>query len=157
MVIQRIQTLLLLVAAIVMGCFAFCSIGHVTAEQFTLSFSSLGFQYEGIATEGAPTGWFQHTWPFFVVSLLASLLPLIAIFFFKNLKFQKQLTFVSILFDIVSLCLALGFGFNAIENSTVEWNYCVISMPLIAVVFLWLASRYINRDKRLLESVDRIR
>ena len=157
MVIQRIQTLLLLLAAIVMGCFTFCTVGQVSTEQYTFALSSLGLQYEGIATDGAPTGWFQHTWFFFTVSLLGCLLPLISIFFFKNLRFQKQLTLVSALFAVASLCVALTLGYNTVADSRVEWNYGMMCAPVIAVVSLCLAWRYINRDKKLLSSADRLR
>lgn len=157
MVIQRWQSLLLLVASAVMACFTLCNIGQIATADYTFNLSSLGFSYEGIPTDGAPSGWFQHTWYFFVVSVLSTVLPLIAIFTFKNFKLQKQLTVVSILFALANLCIALLIGYNAIENASVSWNYSLLCAPVIAVISLWLAWRYICRDQKLLASTDRLR
>ena len=80
MVIQRWQSVLLLVAAVVMGCFTFCSLGQVQTTDFTYNFTSLGFSQEGIATGGVDVNY--HTWYFFVLSLTTVSLLLIDIFLF---------------------------------------------------------------------------
>ena len=147
MVIQRWQSLLLLAAAVAMACFAFCTIGQISTADYSLALSSLGFSYEGIPTGDAPSGWFQHTWYFFAVAILGTILPLSAIFMFKNFRLQSMAGF----------CIALLLGYNAIDESAVSWNYSVLCAPVIAVVALWLAWRYICRDQRLLASTDRLR
>ncbi len=157
MVIQRIQTLLLLLAAIVMGCFCFSEIGQVSTADFTFSFNSLGFTYEGTPTDGAPTGTYFHTWYFFCLSILCVLMPIVAIFLYKNLSLQKKLVVFSMLFTIAAFCVALLLGQTAIDASTINWNYTVMCAPVLALISLWLAWRYINRDQKLLASVDRIR
>ena len=55
MVIQRWQSVLLLIAAVVMGCFTFMSLGQVQLPDYTCNFTTLGFDIEGIATDGGPT------------------------------------------------------------------------------------------------------
>ena len=157
MVIQRWQSLLLLAAAVAMACFASCTIGQISTADYSLALSSLGFSYEGIPTGDAPSGWFQHTWYFFAVAILGTILPLSAIFMFKNFRLQKQLTIVSMLLSMAGFCIALLLGYNAIDESAVSWNYSVLCAPVIAVVALWLAWRYICRDQRLLASTDRLR
>lgn len=157
MVIQRWQSLLLLLAAAVMACFSFATIGQINTETETYLFSALGFKYAGIATDDAPTGYALHTWYFFVLSILCVVMPLIAIFMFKNMKLQKKLVVFSILFTIADFCVALLLGYSAIEASSVSWSYSMLCAPILALFALWLAWRYICRDQKLLASVDRFR
>lgn len=89
MVIQRWQSLLLLVAAAVMGCFSFCSLGQIQTADFTYNFTSMGFYQEGIPTNGVSAQIF-HTWYLFAVTFTSMLLLLIDIFLFKNLPLQKK-------------------------------------------------------------------
>lgn len=157
MQIQRWQSVMLLIAAAVMACFTFCTVCQIATPTETLSLSSLGYHYEGIPTDGAPSGWFQHTWYFFILSLLCIAFPLTAIFLYKNLKLQKRVTAVSILFAMADFCVAVILGSNVIENGEASFNYSVMSAPVIAAIALWLAWCYISRDQKLLASVDRIR
>lgn len=158
MVIQRWQSLLLLLAAAVMACFTFCPISQINTADFTLSLQSMGFKYVGEATGGAPTGWQSHTWYFFTLSLLCVIMPLIDIFMYKNLRLQKRLAIFSILFVIADFCVGWMLTAYTIEGiSTIEWNYTLFCAPVLAVVALWFAWRYINRDQKLLASVDRLR
>ena len=101
MVIQRWQSLLLLVAAAVMGCFSFCSLGQIQTADFTYNFTSMGFYQEGIPTNGVSAQIF-HTWYLFAVTFTSMLLLLIDIFLFKNLPLQKKVCLVSLLFIIAS-------------------------------------------------------
>lgn len=154
MVIQRWQSVLLLVAAAVMGCFTFCSIGQVQTTDYTYDFTSLGFFQEGEATGGVVENF--RTWYFFALSLTTTLLLLIDIFLFKNLPLQKKVCLVGILFTIASGATALCLGYNAIEGGTVGWNAVVIC-PLIALVGAILAYGCMVRDHNRLKAVDRIR
>lgn len=157
MVIQRIQSLLLLLSAVVMGVFCFAELAQLSTPDFTFGFDCMGFTYEGEATDGAPSGIYINTWYFFVLSLLCVLMPLVAIFLFRNLRLQKQLAVFSMLFDMAAFCVALLLGYTAIADGSVSWNYTLMCAPWLSVLSLWLAWRYINRDQRLLVSVDRIR
>ncbi len=68
MVIQRWQSVLLLIAVIVMAAFTFMSLGQIQLPEYTLNFTTLGFYIEGEATNGAATGYVANTWLFFIVS-----------------------------------------------------------------------------------------
>lgn len=155
MVIQRWQSLLLLVAAAVMCCFTFCSIGQIQTTDYTFNFTSLGFYQEGIPTDGEPAT-VTHTWYFFVLSLTTTVLLLIDIFLFKNLPLQKKVCLVSILFIIASgvTCLCLGYG--VVAGAFVNWSAVVIC-PLIAIVAAIMAWTCMQRDHNRLKAVDRIR
>lgn len=125
MVIQRWQSLLLLVAAAVMGCFSFCSLGQIQTADFTYNFTSMGFYQEGIPTNGVSAQIF-HTWYLFAVTFTSMLLLLIDIFLFKNLPLQKKVCLVSLLFIIASSATVAYLGYQSFSwwrNWLVFSNY----------------------------------
>lgn len=156
MVIQRWQSVLLLIAAALMACFSFMSLGQMQLSEFTLNFTTIGFSYEGIPTDGAPSGYYMHTWIFFTVSILSALLPLMAIFCFKNLKLQKNLCLIEVLILIAVAGVGAGYGYYGIPEGEVSWSSLIIA-PLIAFVADVMAYNRISHDQRLLRSADRIR
>lgn len=158
MVIQRWQTVFLLIVAVMMGCFTFCSLGQVQMSEQTLNFTTLGFTYEGEATGGAPTGYFQHTWVLFVISLVSAFLPLINMFMYKNMKLQKTVCAIEgmLLLAILAAGCAYGYYNEALEGNIVSWSSIIISWP-VAFVADMLAWMRINSDQKLLRSADRLR
>ena len=79
MVIQRWQSVFLLIAAILMGIYSFSPIAAVTVADTTSEVSMLGSGENG------------YMWGFFGISLLTTLLALVTIFRYKALKQQKML------------------------------------------------------------------
>ncbi len=156
MVIQRWQSVLLLVAAVMMGVFSFASLGQVQTTEFSLNFTSLGFTYEGETTDGAPSGYFLHTWYFFILSIVTSFLYILDIFLFKNFRLQKSVCAVAILFTIASAAVAAGIGYCSVEGYQVSWS-SVALCPLLALIAAIMGLRAIRRDEALLRSVDRLR
>ena len=156
MVIQRWQSVLLFVAALCMGFFTFMSLGQVQLLDSTLNFSTFGFSYEGMPVDGAPTGFLPRTWGFFILSLLSCLLPLINIFMFKNLKLQKRLCMIEILFLIAVIATGAIYAYTGIDNGAISWSSLVCA-PFIALMADILAFNRINADDRLLKSADRLR
>ncbi len=76
MVIQRWQSVLLLITTVMMGIFTFLSLGQIQLPEYTLNFTTLGFCIEGDATNGAQSGFVAHTWVLFILSLMSCILPL---------------------------------------------------------------------------------
>lgn len=156
MVIQRWQSVLLFITAIMMACFTFMSLGQVQMSQYTLDFTTLGFEIEGEATDGAMSGFFMRTWIFFAVSLLSAVIPLINIFLFKNLSFQKTVCLLELVILVAVVCSGCAYGYFGIPGSQVSWS-SLIAAPLIAFVSDVMAYNRIGRDMRALRSADRIR
>ncbi|MDE6577983.1 MAG: DUF4293 domain-containing protein [Muribaculaceae bacterium] len=156
MVIQRIQSLLLLAAAVMMGIFTFCSLGQVQTTDFTFNFTSLGFFQEGIPTDGAPEHNYYSTWYFFILSLTTTILLTLDIFLFKNLNLQKKVCLISILFIVASAATGATLGYGAIPGGTIVWTSLVCA-PFIALIATIMAYNRIQRDHNMLKSVDRIR
>ena len=140
MVIQRKQSLFLLITAILMGVFAFMpSLWDANGNTI------LGGYREGI--DMLP----------FVLSCLIALLSFITIFKFKSLRFQKILCVVNILLIIATLAticvIALMHKDCDLLGSMTYYNI----LPLLAIIFLLLAHKGISHDQRLLSGSSRIR
>lgn len=156
MVIQRWQSVLLLVAAVIMACFTFMSLGQVQMQDFTLNFTTLGFSIEGESVNGAESGYYMMTWAFFIVSIMSAVLPLINIFLFNNLPLQKRICLIEILFLVAASAIGVGYGYYGIEGAAVSWSTLVCA-PLIALIADIMAYNRIRSDHRKLLSVDRFR
>lgn len=157
MVIQRWQSVMLLIAGIMMGIFSFCSLGQIQAEAYTFNVTALGICREGIAT--APdevTG--TSTIILFIVSLLACVLPLIDIFCFKNLNLQKKVALISGLLSVSSgvIIAFIAPSFASEYNASVSWSVFVCT-PLLALIANILAYRLISSDQKKLRAADRLR
>ncbi len=155
MVIQRWQSVLLLVATAVMACFTFCSLGQIQAPDYTFNFTTMGFFSEGIATDGASNVGI-HTWYLFALSLTTSILLLIDIFLFKNFPLQMKVCLICIAFIIATGAAAYGVGVNGVEGCSVRWSTPALC-PAIAVVAAVLAYWRMRKDQEKLRSYDRIR
>lgn len=156
MVIQRWQSIFLLIVAALMACFTFCSLGQVQLPDYSLNFTTLGFSIEGESTGGAPTGYVAYTWPFFIVSILSFLIPLISIFLFKNMKLQKTLCLIELLFIMALIAIGAAYGYCQFEGAAVSWSSLIVA-PMLAFVADVMAYNRISHDQRLLRAADRLR
>lgn len=140
MVIQRKQSLFLLIAAILMGIYAF-----MPSLWDTNGKTILGGYSEGV--DMVP----------FILSCLTALLSFITIFKFKSLRFQKSLCVVNILLIIAALatvcCIALMQKDGDLLGSITYYNI----LPVLSIIFLLLAHKGISHDQRLLSGSSRIR
>lgn len=154
MVIQRWQSVLLLIAVILMGCFSFLSLGQVQTSDFTFNFTASGFFQEGIST-GA-TAEPVSTWYFFAVSLISMVLPFIAIFTFKNYKLQKNLCLLTLLMLVCVIIIGAELGYQTIDGGEVEWS-SIVCAPYISIIAVCMAYGRINRDHKIIADSERLR
>lgn len=88
-----------------------------------------------------------------IVTVIVATLAAVCIFLFKNRKLQMRLVLAGLLLQIG--CLALYF--SQIKNFT-SGNFALGSVLSFAVViFLILAISAINKDQKLVKSLDRLR
>lgn len=156
MVIQRWQSVLLFIAVVVMACFTFMSLGQIQLPQYTLDFTTIGFEIEGISTDGAPSGYDKYTWIFFVVSLVSVILPAIAIFCYKNTRLQKMLCLIELLFLVTVTCVGCVYGYDSYAPESVSWSSLIVA-PFLAFVAVVFAYNRICADVRKLKAADRLR
>lgn len=140
MVIQRWQSLFLLIAAVLMAVATF--------------YSPLA---QSVAADGTPTAIFMKDAPILVIvgSLVTALLCL-SIFMYKNLRRQMLMTLLSIVLICVVAVTGAFILFRQDALAGIEWSGAVLLL-LAAVVLAIAAYRFMRRDHNLLRSADRLR
>ena len=141
MVIQRKQSLFLLIAAILMGVYAFMPSLNDANGRVILG----GMCLSGV---NAIT---------FCLNCLVALLSFVTIFKFKSMRFQKSLCVVNILLIISSLVTMCLISFLQKDCDLLGSLTYFNIMPIIAIIFLLLAHKGITHDQKLLNDSGRIR
>jgi len=154
--IQRIQSLFLMLAALAAGImFVFPLASFYGDSNFTL------YVYQLVFHDPEPS---LHLSAYFLLPLLGVivliiLLSVLAIFSFKNRKRQINLTKIAM---ALTLILLAGYflGYIGILERAVgnvpEYKFASF-MPILVFVFLFLANRGIQKDEKLIKSMDRLR
>ena len=153
--IQRIQSLYLLIATALMGLALILPVATFTSSTdvvYTLSAFSLSTDAESLSTI-----WMG------ILMAAATVLPLVTLFMFKRRMLQVRLCAVEIVlllgciaFEAIYYYLA---GANALENVEIEhrqFSWAAI-MPIIALVLSAMAARATFKDEVMVRSFDRIR
>lgn len=156
MVIQRWQSVLLLLASALMAFFTFSPLAQVQLPLNTLELTSLGFSAVGESTAGVPKGVLLHTWPFFTLSLMSAVLPFVNIFLFKNLRLQKNVCLIELLFIVGTVAVGSMAALRDFNFGDLDFN-AISFAPLLAFVIVIMAYNRICRDQRALRSADRLR
>lgn len=149
MVIQRIQSVYLLIAVILMVVFAFFP---------ALTFELGGREFVYGALEAGKVG-VTHIDPLMLMLvILISLLAFIDIFLYKNLQRQMTVCFVDI---IIGLAMLISIGIQAYMVSrkpdlTLTWQWYLV-LPVLSIIFLMLAHKSMSNDKKKLRDADRLR
>lgn len=146
-----------MITVALMACFSCLSLGQVQTADSTYNFTCLGFSIEGDpAQPGVPHGYQVYTWFLFIVSVMSAVIPFINIFLYRNLPLQKRMCLIEILFLLSTICIAGWEGYRGVPGYECSWSSLAMApfMGLILMVMTW---NLINRDHKLIKSVDRIR
>lgn len=129
--IQRIQTLYLIIAAII-------SVVAIV----------LFFQWHGCSIEGAS---------FICPMLLATIISIVSIFMFSNRSKQMKYVKRGNIFYMLSLIFPLVCLFRN-DAETSQLNYLItISFPIISIFLCHMAWKAIKKDEMKVKAADRIR
>lgn len=148
--IQRTQSIFLLLASILMVATAFCPLIELVNENasFSATFHSFGI--------GADF----PTWGVLIFAVISALLAFINIFFYKKRKLQINIgymTALSIIIYYVTSMVYINSFMGKIDSSyTLNVQFGII-LPVIALVLDLLAISRIKKDEKLVKSLDRIR
>lgn len=149
MVIQRIQTVYLLIAVILMVVFAFFPALTFELGDKTVLYGALESGRAGV----------MHINPLLLtLVILISLLALIDVFLYKNLQRQMTVCFVDIIIGIAML-IAISIQAFYVGNRDgwiVSWQWYLI-LPVLSIIFLMMAHKSMSRDKKKLLDADRLR
>lgn len=136
--IQRIQTIYLLIALVILGALPF------VFPLFTMS--------DGTAFL------FMNDSFYTVLFGLSTAITLISILYFKKRQHQFVLNRLTIVLNLILLGLFVYRSLN-LSGETIAVSEKGIGMflPIVAIVFLALANRAIKKDEDLVKSADRLR
>ena len=128
--IQRIQSLYLLVVILLSSVMLYLSL----VPSFGMELNS----------------WFYAYFGFYSIPLLAT----ICLFLYSKRKIQSILCFVLILFNLVVVQIC---GLKAFEGNTHTIILLALVASMVECILLFLARRAIDKDEKLVRSIDRIR
>jgi tellurite resistance protein TehA-like permease len=151
--IQRIQTVFLLIAFILVGLLFFIPFASIMSTDI-FNLSILGVSS---VNPKLNAGLEQ---PFWLTGLgtISALLILIDIFLYKKRKLQINLCFVSLVL-LIALNLSMYTvtqDFHTLFSAEISYKIAFV-FPLVAAVLVFLAYRSIKKDDNLVRSLDRIR
>ena len=146
--IQRIQSVYLAIAIVCM------------ALLFIFPFSTYsGLEYNAMGYNNGLS--VSSLYPLYINAAFSILLSVLAIFSFKKRKRQTILTRINF-FVVLTLVAVMFWDFNSIEKATgstkEDITYGVgMFLPIVTLITLLMANRFIAKDEKLIKSMDRIR
>jgi LPXTG-motif cell wall-anchored protein len=148
LMIQRIQTVYLLLAAILGAVISFYN-----PNLWRAKLVNNAYQYF--------TG--QSSYLYFALMMIIILLAVVCIFLFRKRKLQFRLTVLNIILSLGIIALQY-FKINT-EALKLQGTHLLASstylpaafLPIVIVVLLFLAARGIYKDERLVKSLNRLR
>jgi hypothetical protein len=146
--IQRIQSLYLLLAAILGAVISFYNPHLWRAKLVNNNYR----YFDG-----------QSNYLYFIMLMIIIVLSLVAIFLYKKRKVQLRLTIIDLLFCL-GLIAVQYLEIAAFEQQLKDAAMLASStylpaafLPILLVILLFLAARGIFRDEKLVKSLDRLR
>ncbi|RZJ64609.1 MAG: DUF4293 family protein [Flavobacterium sp.] len=151
--IQRIQSIWLLLATITISCLLFVPMVTTTVGSTEYQVLATGlYQKTGEATTKV-----EAFLPLLISTIAVAVMCFINIFNFRKRAIQKRII-------IANVALIIGLSFwcsqyaKRIPGGLETANATVgMFLPVIAILFCMLAVRGINNDEKLLKSADRLR
>ena len=132
MMIQRIQSIYLLVAAISMSLISFKVTVYTLNETLFMA---------------------QDDTKMFILTIVGAIFSLLGLFMFKNRKFQMKLIRLTVLIQII-IGVRIFMLFNKFE---VVLNNSFLFLMTFTLIALIMAYKGVKKDDDLVRSVDRIR
>ena len=147
--IQRIQSVFLLIAAILCGITVFAPLAWFGAEGEMAVLHAFVLE-QGASSEAMPvwTG---------ILLVITTLLPAVTIFLFKHRMLQVRLCITEAILCIGALVMMAYTYFSMGSEAASQGVKPAIALPAVALVFVLLAAKAIFRDEMLVRSLDRIR
>ncbi len=156
--IQRIQTIFLILALISGALLFYFPLAQFYHEFFG-NYKLFVTELKSMDPDPKITTSFWFVSPLWLMAGATVILSLVSIFLYKNRLSQLRLVSFNILLNISLVVLVFIIYSDKITKLTqIEPSYQIgIFLPLISVVFLVLANRFIRKDETLVKSTDRLR
>lgn len=156
--IQRIQTAYLLLAAIAMGATAYFPL----ADAIGINDSIILYTYQvtSLVPDSVPDFPTYFMWPLMGISALVLLISLMAIFLYKNRMRQLNVLRVAVILLIVMIALFFFYytpELERVSGGIVGYGIPGAYLPVATFIFFVLAYKGIISDIKLIRSADRLR
>ena len=161
--IQRKQTIYMLLSAIISALLFFMPLASFEAGGNVMKFTIFGIQ-NPIETISLST---TYTWPLVVLTVLMTVAPIVTLFLYKKRELQVRLCRLTMLVNIIFIGLVFLYYESDIQQviAAVEGDeyqldvayFIGMAIPLVNLILEILAIRGIKKDIELLKSVDRLR
>ena len=143
--IQRIQSIYLLLAAVFSGGLIFVfTIWTLSSKQAIFALDLL--KEETILLNSIP-----------VLFLGSAILSVLSIFLFKNRQTQFVVNRINILINLFLLGMLIYLSLNLPGETSVSEKGIGMFLPILVILLLVIANRAIKKDEDLVKSVDRLR
>ncbi|MFY9151627.1 MAG: DUF4293 domain-containing protein [Prolixibacteraceae bacterium] len=146
--IQRIQTLYLLVSAILIALLFALPFAEIAKDGVVYLFNFKGILLDGVLKENG-----------IAISILIGIILALhgfAMLSFKNRVRQLRVIIFSILLLIGLFGLFFFFTYYSFSGAEISFKISMV-FPIIAIILDYLAIRAIGKDEALIRSIDRIR
>jgi hypothetical protein len=163
--LQRIQTVFLLLVVILMASSLLFNVWEYSPEEAGVQYIMTPFALE-MTVVGAPTSENtelprKETVPYILLAVLAIAaitVAIIEITKFKNRLLQIKLGTLNSVILAAATILGVYFANDLAQSEELSGNYGIfIFLTPIALICNAIANRFIHRDEKLVRSVDRIR
>lgn len=160
--IQRVQSIFLLIAIIIPIVLIFLPLGYLTTDGAQYVYNSISLK-ENIPDGSSVIRLYYLAFCLFLTSCLSGL----ALFMYKNRVKQMQVVSLTMIVFLVTLMLILwvcpDIVFKKFFGARMEdFIFTFNSVPLIILIVieavcLFMANRFIKKDEELVRSADRLR
>ena len=153
--IQRIQTVYLLIAAFLLAFFFFVPFSTFIIEPQMVKYL---FMVSGLYSEGLTSESVYSTLPLLIISILVFAISMVAIFLFKRRMIQIRLCIVNTVLLIGMQGLLYYYVVAVSKLLPANPQYSIIFVfPIISAILNFLALRAIAKDEALIRSLERLR
>lgn len=143
--IQRIQSIYLLIATLLSGGLIFLLNLWVTEQGIKF------FALDSLSSDNLVLA------SVFVLFITSAVLTLITIFQFKKRQLQFVLGRLTILINFILVGILVYFAQNLSGEIKISEKGIGLLIPIFTIVFVVLANKAIKKDEELVKSVDRLR
>jgi len=153
--IQRIQTVYLLIAEILIGALFFVPFAEIAGKEGSI----YQFDIKGIYLEGVQKAEIIYSsMPLIILWLVSMVLILSTIFLYKNRILQMRLSTLNIFILLGLGGLIYYYVHSSAKILSGVYSFTIyLVFPVIAAILIYLAIRAIRKDELLVRSIDRIR
>lgn len=152
--IQRIQTLYLFIAFVLMLLLFFFPLAEILSGEGQL----YAFRFDGLYYAGHETVYIQTVPTIILLSVIVAI-TFISIFLYRRRVTQMRINFFNMLLMLGYVGLVYFYVQDFSKSLEAELvRYKVFdAFPFVAAIFSYLAIRAIGKDEALIRSIDRIR